>query len=87
MKYTKLNDTTFEVEATPVAEKITTQYTLDQLLEIRASIDVSEAEYLAKSQEEKDKFDSLIAEAQNLGVKTQAEVAPVIEVVAEEIVP
>ena len=87
MKYAKLNDTTLEVETTPVVEKVTTQYTLDQLLEIRASIDVSEAEYLAQSQAEKDKFDALIAEAQKLGVKTQDEVAPVIDAVAEEIVP
>lgn len=73
MKYTKLNDTTLEVETTPVVEKVKTQYTLDQLLEIRASIDVSEAEYLAQSQAEKDKFDALISEAQKLGITSQAE--------------
>lgn len=87
MKYTKINETTLEVEVTPVIEKTKTQYTLDQLLAIRASIDVSEAEYLTNSQAEKDKFDALIAEAQKLGVKTQEEVEPVIDAVAEEIVP
>ncbi len=63
-----------------------TIYTLNELLNIRASIDVSEAEYLAKSQEEKDKFDALIAEAQKLGVKTQEELQPVIEEVVEPVI-
>ena len=85
MKYTKLNDTTLEVETTPVVEKVKTQYTLDQLLEIRASIDVSEAEYLASSQSEKEKFDALIAEAQQLGIVTQDSVEPAPDDVDVEI--
>lgn len=75
MKYTKLNDTTLEVETTPIVEQVKTQYTLDQLIAIRASIDVSESEYLAVINSEKAKFDDLIAEAQRLGVKTRDEVS------------
>lgn len=65
----------FTVENEKLVETITTEqvvrieHNLDELIKIRDSIDVSEAEYLAFSQSEKDKYDSLIAEAKKKGLK------------------
>lgn len=56
-------------------EKVTViEHDLDELIKIRKSIDVSETEYLEKSQAEKDKYDTLIAECEKRGVKTQEQI-------------
>jgi len=61
-------------------EKVTVvEHSLDELIAIRESIDVSEAESLAMYQAEKDKFDILISEAKKQGIKTQEELSEVIQ--------
>lgn len=83
MKYTKIDETTLEVE-TPQAV-VKNQFNLDDLLRIRASIDVSEAEYLAQSQAEKDKFDLLISEARRIGIKTEEEIIQQSQMIVDEV--
>lgn len=72
------------VETVIESKETVTEHSLDELIKIRESIDVSEAEYLAKSQAEKDKFDALIAECKKKGIVEQVDVAQV-EVVSDNL--
>lgn len=67
------------VETVIESKETVTEHSLDELIKIRESIDISEAEYLAKSQAEKDKFDALIAECKKKGIVEQADVVKLEE--------
>jgi len=79
--YRKVDDATLEItKPVPVIEPEKVQITLDEILKIRASIDISEAEYLnsvetqkAKYATEKEYWDTLATEARKLGIKTRAD--------------
>lgn len=69
------------VETVTLEKIVRSEHDLNELIKIRLSIDQSEAEYLATSQAEKDKFDALIAECKKKGIKTKEELSVTEEVI------
>lgn len=76
--YSKTDENKLKVVTNEV-KQIVSEHSLEELIKIRESIDISEAESMVMYQAEKDKYDTLIAEAKKLGVKTEEEIAVSIE--------